>query len=140
MTTPQVDDLKPIFELHETTRIDTFWFVRGGAWDFMGGVYTDPDGKWMGKYRFRYYNSDDAWDGADTKNVYQVGPLDAEDDTRAGLVETFTLLTKMMADSIGPDTLTTLPVNGGVEKYLAMLAQQPFTHVKLTAPEPKVPQ
>lgn len=135
------DNLKPIFELTETTKIDTFWFVSGGGtWDFMGGVYTAEDGRWLAKYRFRYYNSADAWDSGDTKNVYQIGPIDAKEETRAKLVAIFTMLTKHMAEELGPDALTVLPVNGGIEKYTAMMAKQPFAHVRVSTAEPDRPQ
>lgn len=50
------------------------WFIGDGETDCMYALYrdsSDPENKWTMIYRFRYYESDDAWDGKDRKSWYK---------------------------------------------------------------------
>ena len=74
----------PIFEIEPETPCRQMWFLGSNERDIMGMLYRDARG-WVLRYRFRHYAEpisdywDDhdtieptAWDGRDTKNVFDV--------------------------------------------------------------------
>ena len=76
--------VRPIFEISLETPCRQMWFVGSNERDVMAMLYQDEQG-WILRYRFRHYAEpishywDDrdtieptAWDGRDTKNVFDV--------------------------------------------------------------------
>lgn len=115
-------------ELTADTLIDTVWFLAWEQTDWLAIVYRDsPSSKWTMFCRFRYYHDgtrDDAFDGKDEKSGYR---MQAEDGAR--LVET----TSVAADTLQQHThgrLWTLKVNGNSKRYIELLKQQPWAHMK----------
>lgn len=130
---------KPIFDIGPETKVDTFWYLRGDGWDFMAGVFTGPEGNWRGVHRFRYYvnsGSDTAFDGQDTKKVYEIkGPTESDED-RDALIKVYSDLLAAMTKADPKLKLTVMPIKGGQEEFFATISRQPFAHVKV-AQEPK---
>ena len=50
------------------------WFIGDGKKDWMAALWRDepdPEGQWTLQYRFRYYETKDAFDGKDDKSWYR---------------------------------------------------------------------
>jgi hypothetical protein len=60
-------------EIKENRYFIGIWFMGDGKSDWMGAAYrdnTDPADQWNLIYRFRYYETKEAWDGKDRKSWY----------------------------------------------------------------------
>ena len=124
---------KPIFAFTPTTYIEHLWFAAIPGTDLMGVLYKDtPDGKWRLTYRFRHYHSADAWDGQDTKHVYEIKASGSDAD-RDKLRDRFDEMIKASREKFDVLGFSSLPVQGGQDKFIAVLSRQPWAHVKASS-------
>lgn len=115
-------------ELTDESYIDTVWMLAWERTDWLAIVYRDtPTSTWTMWSRFRFYSDSadrDAFDGKDKKSGYRVT---ANDGPRLVAI-TDEAAKKLQQHTQG--RLWTLAVKGDADKYLRLLKEQPWAHMK----------
>jgi hypothetical protein len=70
---------RAIVKLDHDTYVRAMWHMFGEHFDVMGWMYRPKGKPWDIGYRFRHYKDDRAFDSADEKSVYRIGPKDQSD-------------------------------------------------------------
>lgn len=109
------------------------WLVGNGLMDFMGIVKIES-GKLVGQYRFRYYRSEDAWDGQDEKHWYKIGPLEDSLEERARVKG---LMLKVIEGGVNLFGMTQAETfSGGTgEELIEWMQKSEFFHMKEASKE-----
>jgi hypothetical protein len=62
------------------------WFLSGNKMDFMAGMNSEADGRFVIQYRFRYY-AGTGDDNDDRKSWYELRPRTTDEEEAIGFVE-----------------------------------------------------
>lgn len=117
----------------------TLWFVAAPDEDWLAMIFkTKNDPGWNLMYRFRYCNSTDPWDDADTKNWYRMQfPEEAIDKVVERTKFIAALTAVKLAKQYGVDpTFDELTIMGSGGDALAAMMARPWCHHR-TGPPPE---
>lgn len=133
--------LTGIFNFTDESYVDRFWYMSWADGDLMACLYRDSlTAPWRLTYRFRYYVDNEAFDSADRKSTYEMEGLDGDEATRLEMACVFEHVSALVAAANGAVSRSCLVVRGGAKDAMRLLARQPWSHVKVSAPEAKTPQ
>lgn len=107
------------------------WFVEGHNQDWLATIYKDETGKVHLVYRFRYYRGPDPFDDNDVKNWYAATSDDNSPEAIAKYTQIFDAIAKTISSVQGGGKLYAIPIHGDGEKAAALLAEQPWCHMKV---------
>ena len=109
-----------MLDLTEHTYVHTIWFlsVPKHGFDVFGAVWREGDDPWQARYRFRY-------DPDDAKSEYSV---EFGDKPVEAMIEVYSVIMRAFERNTGGH-LDVLPIHGGREETLAILAKQPWCHI-----------
>ena len=113
-----------------------FWFVDGmarRAQDFLACVFRDKEGDWRATYRFRYANSNEAFDAKDIKNWYAVKAKAGDHDPARTLAEAMDSAAARLVATGYCDLADShkAAVNGDAKLAWEVLAAQPWVNFKI---------
>lgn len=109
-----------MFEFNDRTHVHTMWFVAAPKMgcDILGALYREGDEPWRARYRFRY-------DADERRNEYT---LVAEGKTVDEMATVMTTVMRQAAVMAGGEVYT-VKIDGGWEKALSLLSEQPWCKV-----------
>jgi hypothetical protein len=109
-----------MFEFNDKTHVHTMWFVAAPklGCDILGALYRDGDDPWKARYRFHY-------DADDSRSEYT---LVADGKTVDEMATVMTVVMQQAAD-MAEGEVYTIKIDGGWEKVLSLLSEQPWFRV-----------
>lgn len=125
-----------IFDLTETSYVETVWFVAWPGADWMAIVYRDTkDGPWRATFRWHYMAGVDR-DDCGTKSAYEHTGADTSEAKRRKLVEVYdTIANVICATKKGKKWRVN--VQGDQDRFLKLMSQQEWMHIKVLPPDPE---
>ncbi len=97
--------------------------------DFLGSLYLDDENKPTFTYRFRYYKSNDAWDGKDKKNWYQGQPK--ADQPINFILNAIRTMVATMAHAAHTEYDEVLMKDGNVKQFMDEFSSKPWAHCRI---------
>jgi hypothetical protein len=106
------------------------WFGElNGVHNVMSTVKRskEPGYDWFGEARLRMFNDDKIDDSTDTKSFWE---LRIKDQTEEQVIAKMNELFTAMKEKNFVDYYEYIPVNGDGEKFMFIVAMQPWSHIK----------
>lgn len=126
-------DLNPVFTFTERSYIDRQWTVHWGGGNWMAVLWRDGDGPWLTRCRARLYVDDKVDGSRDQKIISPLVTLDTEDRSRDAARRTVTMMAERIVDETG-GTLDVLVVEGDMDRFMALLQDDPAMHLQTLRP------
>lgn len=119
-----------MIEINEKTIAVWYLVTIENEQDFMGSLFRGEDDRLEFTYRFRYYNSADAWDGKDKKNWYKLEAKDKE-KSESYMLETIRTMVKTLSIAAGNKPYDEILMkDGDTTKFMEEFASKPWAHMR----------
>jgi len=115
--------------LTENTYVHVIFFLECKDFNWMATIFREGDGPWSGEYRFRYFGDDKAHDSADRKSWFKGQAPDASDESLRAIAASLRHVGGKLAEHLEVP-FEELTVEGGAEKTIEVLSQQPWANIK----------
>jgi hypothetical protein len=110
--------------------IVAFWFLGNGARDWLAVIFRRADTLHL-RYRFRYYEDEEAFNSKDRKSCYAAEAPLAQEPRLIATVDFIVSQLQAQGFTEGPAPLCDrLMVMGNQEKFLSQAAGRPWCHLR----------
>lgn len=117
-----------IFEFKDGQHYHGMWRAIFNGGDFLAFMWRE-DGRWIFRYRFRYFKDAKVWESDDERSTYQVSMPD-DPGNRERMFEGVNAMLSISSKSGMCSNLTYYPCDGDAEAMIAIVSETDGIHVK----------